>query len=59
MKGLCKGFWPFDEGEWDLAEKDFLHNYSSEDLDLEAIQAFHDKEVNPKRWSTALPNLDL
>jgi hypothetical protein len=51
-----RGFWPFDKGEWDLAEKDFLHNYSSEDLDLEA---FRDKEVNLERWSTTLPNLDL
>jgi hypothetical protein len=59
MKGLREGFWPFDEGEWDLAEQDFLRNYSSDDLDLEAIRAFRDKEVNLKRWSTTLPDLDL
>jgi hypothetical protein len=46
MRGLREGFWPFDKGEWDLDEKDFLCNYSSKELDLEAIHTFHDREVN-------------
>jgi hypothetical protein len=59
MRGLREGFWPFDEGEWNLVEKEYLHNYSSEDLDLDAICAFRDKEINLKHWSKALPSLDL
>jgi hypothetical protein len=59
MKGLCEGFWPFDEGEWDLELKDFQRNYSTEDQDLEAIRAFRDKEVGLGRWSDPLPDLNF
>ena len=37
MKGLRKGFWPFDEGEWDLKSKKFQPNYAVDDQDLAAI----------------------
>lgn len=59
MKGLREGFWPFDEGEWDLHSKDFRQNYSAEDQDLAAIRAFRDKEVGLNRWSTPLPDLSM
>jgi hypothetical protein len=59
MKGLREGFWPFNEGEWDLEMKEFRQNYSVEDHDLAAIRAFRDKEVNLGRWSGPLQNLTL
>jgi hypothetical protein len=59
MKGLREGFWPFDEGEWDLYSKDYRQNYSDEDRDLAAIRAFRDKEVGLGRWSTPLPDLSI
>ena len=40
MRGLCEGFWPFDEGEWDLESKEFRQNYAVEDHDLAAIHVF-------------------
>jgi hypothetical protein len=59
MKGLREGFWPFDEGEWNLESKEFRQNYAVEDHDLAAIRAFRNKEVNLGRWSSALPDMDL
>lgn len=59
MKGLREGFWPFDEGEWNLESKEFHQNYSVEDQDLEAIRAFRDKEISLGRWSGPLPDVDL
>ena len=55
MKGLREGFWPFDEGEWDLESNTFRQNYSDEIQDLDAIRAFRDKEVGLGRWSGPLP----
>ena len=59
MKGLREGFWPFDEGKWDLESKDFRQNYAVEDQDLTAIRAFRDKEIGLGRWSNSLPDTDL
>ena len=59
MRGLREGFWPFDEGEWDLESKDFRQNYSIEDQDLNAIRAFRDKEVGLDHWSGPLPDLEF
>ena len=51
VKGLQEGFWPFDEGDWDLESKEVHDNYSVEIQDLEAIRAFRDKEMDLGRWS--------
>jgi hypothetical protein len=59
MKGLREGFWPFDEGEWNLELDEFRPNYASEDQDLDAIRAFRDKEVDLGRWSGPLTGLTL
>lgn len=59
MRGLRKGFWAFDEGEWDLESKEFHQNYAVEDHDLAAIQAFRDKEISLGRWSGPLPDANL
>jgi hypothetical protein len=59
MKGLREGFWPFDEGDWDLNSSDFRQNYASEIQDLDAIRAFRDKEVGLGHWSDPLPDLTL
>lgn len=59
MKGLREGFWPFDEGEWDLESKEFRKNYSVEEQDLSTIRAFRDKEVGLDRWSHPLPDTTL
>ena len=59
MKGLHEGFWPFDEGEWDLELKKFRQNYAVEDEDLTVIRAFHDKQIDLGRWSNSLPDTNL
>ena len=55
MHGLRNGFWPFDEGEWRDELSDISENYASEDIDLDAIRLFRDKELSADRWSKALP----
>ena len=59
MRGLREGFWPFDDGDWDLDSKDFHENYSTEDQDLEAIRAFRDREIGLGRWSGPLSDSNL
>lgn len=54
MRGLREGFWPFDDGNWSEKEVDFLENYSTEEIDLDAIRVFQDKEIKAKRWSDPL-----
>ena len=51
MNSLRYGFWPFDEGDWKDDRDDSIQNYSSEELDLEAIRAFRDDEIQAHRWS--------
>lgn len=55
MKGLREGFWPFDEGEWEMQERSYKGNFAKEEVDLEAIRAFRDKEVKEGRWSSSVP----
>ena len=45
MNGLCYGFWPFDEGNWKDDRDDTIQNYSSKQVDFEAIQVFCDDEI--------------
>jgi hypothetical protein len=45
MKGLCKGFWPFDEGEWKVKLKEVIPSYDCDPEDAEAIWAFRDREI--------------
>jgi len=59
MKGLREGFWPFDEGEWDLELSEVIGNYASEPPDLDTIHAFRDKECARGHWSDPLPTTDL
>jgi hypothetical protein len=54
MRSLREGFWPFDEGIWEDAQED-MSNYSSDDIDLDAIRAFRDKECSARHWSDELP----
>lgn len=34
IKGLLKGFWPFDEGNWEAEVGEIIGNYATEELDL-------------------------
>ena len=55
MRSLREGFWPFDRGEWEDECSNVIKNYASEDIDLDAIRQYRDREVEAKRWSGALP----
>ena len=55
MHGLHNGFWPFDEGEWNDELSEISGNYASEDIDLNTIYLFCDKELAADRWSKASP----
>ena len=59
IRGLLEGFWPFDEGDWKIEEKEILRNFADDDLDIEAICTFCDKELAAGRWSSPLPLSDL
>jgi hypothetical protein len=55
MRSLREGFWPFDEGNWkDDHEEEAIKNYSSKEVDFEAIRAFRDDEIQARRWSDPL-----
>lgn len=45
MKGLCKGFWPFDKGEWKIELEEIIPDYESNPEDAEAIWASQDQEL--------------
>ena len=51
MNGLCFGFWPFDEGNWKDDQDEAIKNYTSEEIDYEAVRAFRDDEIEGCRWS--------
>ena len=55
MDGLRNGFWPFDEGNWKDDHDDAAQNYPLKDVDLDAIRAFRDDEIQAQRWSMPLP----
>jgi hypothetical protein len=59
MKGLCEGFWPFDEGEWKIELEEVTLDYNCDPNDVEAIRAFHDQEITTGRWSDALDDTEL
>ena len=54
IRGLCEGFWPFDEGDWKVEESEIIKNFTDDELDLDAIHAFHDKEVAAGWWPSPL-----
>jgi hypothetical protein len=58
MNSLRYGFWPFDEGVWE-DDRDIIQNYSSSKIDIDAIRAFRDREVDACRWSDPLPSNTL
>ena len=45
VRGLREGFWPFEKGDWEGDDTDIFQNFAKDELDVSAIQAFHDKEV--------------
>lgn len=51
ISGLRHGFWPLDDGEWDLDKDGEMENYPAEEEDLAAIREFRDKELASGRWS--------
>jgi len=55
IRGLREGFWPFDEGDWKLEEKEFVKNVTEDVLDLQAIRVYRDREIAVGRWSLGLP----
>jgi hypothetical protein len=59
IKGLCKRFWPFDEGEWKVELKEVTPNYDSDLKDTEAICTFHDQKVTVRQWSDPLASTKL
>ncbi|KAG6887190.1 hypothetical protein C0995_000548, partial [Termitomyces sp. Mi166 len=59
MRGLYKGFWLFDRGDWPLNNEEYLYNYASTEQDLEAIWIFKDKEIKAGHWSKVLTLKDL
>ena len=59
MDSLRHGFWPFDEGNWKDECDEVLQNYSSKEVDLQAIRAFCDDEIQAGRWSDPLPGHTL
>jgi hypothetical protein len=54
MNSLRYGFWPFDEGNWKDDRDEIFQNYSSKDVDFEAIRAFCDEGIRTRRWSDPL-----
>jgi hypothetical protein len=56
MRGLRYGFWPFDEGIWKDDRDEVIQNYSTEEVDFNAIRAFRDDEIQARRWSDPLPS---
>jgi hypothetical protein len=57
MQGLREGFWPLDEGDWKLELDDKTDNYPCDDIDMDKIRAFRDREVDADRWSHPVPRL--
>ena len=51
MLGLHEGFWPLDEEDWNLELEDNIENYPCDDIDMDSIRAFRDREIEAGRWS--------
>lgn len=62
ISGLRYGFWPLDDGEWDMEKDGEMKNYPAEE-DLAAIREFRDKELSSGRRSgpihTFLPGMQI
>jgi hypothetical protein len=54
MKGLHEGFWPFDEGDWEAETGEVIANYATEELDLNVIRSFRDKEISRRTLVSTL-----
>ena len=59
MKGLCEGFWPFDDGEWKIEVEEIVKNYLMDPEDIEQVHVFRDRKIAAGRWSDSLPDTDL
>jgi len=59
IRGLREGFWPFDEGDWKIEEGEVIKNSTDDDLDLQAMRVYRDREVAAERWSSGLPSSSL
>ncbi|KZT09032.1 uncharacterized protein LAESUDRAFT_622439, partial [Laetiporus sulphureus 93-53] len=57
IHGLHHGFWPPDNGEWEMELEEVINNHPADSPDIDAIWAFHDKEISAGQWSLKLPNL--
>jgi hypothetical protein len=51
LRSLCEGFWPLSNGEWKIKIEEVTENYPMEDVDMDTLQSFHDKEQSLARWS--------
>ena len=59
MDSLQYGFWPFDEGNWKDECDDTIQNYSTKEVDCQAIRDFQDDKIHAHKWSDPLPSNDL
>ncbi|KAI0692780.1 hypothetical protein BC835DRAFT_1225829, partial [Cytidiella melzeri] len=57
LLGLRDGFWPLSDKEWSDEMDARVGNYPMEEIDLEAVRIFRDKEVEAGQWSEAIPKL--
>lgn len=51
MDSLRYGFWTFDKGNWKDDHNDIIPNYSSKDINIQAIRAFRDDKIQARWWS--------
>ncbi|KAJ3753228.1 hypothetical protein EV360DRAFT_87980 [Lentinula raphanica] len=58
LEGLKFGFWPCHTGDWLLNDSIFEDNYNMEDLDLDAVRAYRNKEVGAGRWSNSFSSFN-
>jgi len=59
IRGLQNGFWPFDEGDWKIEQGEIIKNTTDDELDLQAIRVYRDREVTAGQWSSGLPSSTL
>ncbi|KAJ3752692.1 hypothetical protein EV360DRAFT_12416, partial [Lentinula raphanica] len=57
LEGLKSGFWPCHSGDWESNNSIFDDNYKMEDLDLDAVRVYREKEVGAGRWSRPFASL--
>jgi hypothetical protein len=59
MLGLHEGFWPLDEGDWNLKLEDNIENYPCNDIDMDSICALRDHKIEAGHWSHPVSHLVL